>query len=100
MVKLTGLSVRDIRFPTSLELHGSDAMVRTLQKPLNKSSQNFRATHVVVFCMPTKWTYSPSNYFPYLPRPGPTSQLFGWPDPAKGGISEEGDREIKTEVIA
>lgn len=26
MVKLTGLSVRDIRFPTSLELHGSDAM--------------------------------------------------------------------------
>ena len=27
MVKLTGLSVRDIRFPTSLELHGSDAMV-------------------------------------------------------------------------
>jgi len=26
MVKLTGFSVRDIRFPTSLELHGSDAM--------------------------------------------------------------------------
>ena len=41
MVKLTGLSVRDIRFPTSLELHGSDAMVRTLQKPLKQIVSEF-----------------------------------------------------------
>ena len=46
MVKLVGLTVRDIRFPTSLELHGSDAMVRhlSLQKIKYRYKYGGRAT--------------------------------------------------------
>ncbi|KAJ7387503.1 Mitochondrial enolase super member 1 [Desmophyllum pertusum] len=42
MVKLIGLSVRDIRFQTSLELHGSDAMVRKTNK-----SPDYSAVYIV-----------------------------------------------------
>lgn len=31
--RIVKLTVMDVRFPTSLEQHGSDAMVRKLQQP-------------------------------------------------------------------
>lgn len=102
MVKLTGLSVRDIRFPTSLELHGSDAMVRTLQKPLKQIVSEFLSNPRRRILHAHEVDLQPFELLsvPPPPRPYLTAFPMARPGPAKGGISEEGDREIKTEVIA
>lgn len=52
--RLTRLTVRDVRFPTSLEQHGSDAMVRTRARaPLERRGLALTSAFVVwsVFCL-------------------------------------------------